>query len=149
MTTNNTVLPGNVRSRRLSRRILPLFLLVLLRSMPTAGQSASAAIANGGDGSSLDVDDEAIAEGTAPSAIDPVHRLRRRLHAEVAPIDLRGIYVGDNDIASSTDSLAAAFNVPGVDGFLLIIGWDEIEPAMGQYQWTTLDTWAGQEVSAG
>ena len=70
--------------------------------------------------------------------------------AQSSPADLRGIYVGGNDIANeNTKSLTAALRVPGVDGFLLVIGWDEIEPALGQYQWATLDKWMSQAASAG
>ena len=46
--------------------------------------------------------------------------------------DLRGIYVGGNNINSEAPkSLAAALTIPGVDGLLLNIGWDDIEPANG------------------
>jgi hypothetical protein len=70
-----------------------------------------------------------------------------------APPPLRGIYVDSNEISQITNrnatALAASLNVPGVDGFVLVIGWDAIEPAMGQYQWTTLDQWMSQAVSSG
>ena len=70
--------------------------------------------------------------------------------AQTPSVDLRGIYVGGNDIVNTNaKSLTAAFKVPGVDGFLLNIGWDLIEPAMGQYQWETMDQWMNQAISAG
>jgi hypothetical protein len=36
-----------------------------------------------------------------------------------------------------------------VDGVAVVIGWDAIEPAIGQYQWALLDQWVGQAVSLG
>ena len=64
--------------------------------------------------------------------------------------DLRGIYVGGNNINNEAPkSLAAALKVPGVDGLLLNIGWDDIEPVMGQYQWATLDQWMSTAISDG
>jgi hypothetical protein len=70
--------------------------------------------------------------------------------AQSAAADLRGVYVGGNDITNENPkSLAAALKVPGVDGLLLNIGWSEIEPAMGQYQWDTLDQWISQAISDG
>src|SRR5579864_1217616 len=54
------------------------------------------------------------------------------------PADLRGIYVYTNDVSQITkataSALTASFGVPGVDGVAVVIGWDAIEPAMGQYQ---------------
>jgi len=35
-----------------------------------------------------------------------------------------------------------------MDGIALVIGWDAIEPAMGQYQWTTLDAWMDESIAA-
>ena len=59
--------------------------------------------------------------------------------AQTTGPDLRGIYVGGNDITNENPkSLAAALTVPGMDGLLLNIGWVEIEPSIGQYQWSTL-----------
>jgi hypothetical protein len=70
--------------------------------------------------------------------------------AQRSPPDLRGIYVGGNNIINeNAKSLSAAVITPAVDGLLLNIGWDQIEPAMGQYQWTVLDQWTGQAISAG
>ena len=69
------------------------------------------------------------------------------------PVDLRGIYIYTNDVSQITKSTATAltssFNVPGVDGVVVVIGWTAIEPAMGQYQWSTLDQWIGQAMSSG
>ena len=70
--------------------------------------------------------------------------------AQGPAVDLRGIYVGGNNITNeNAKSLTAALNVPGVDGLLLNIGWDEIEPAIGQYQWTTLDQWITEAILDG
>jgi hypothetical protein len=69
------------------------------------------------------------------------------------PADLRGIYIYTNDVSQITkataSALTASFGVPGVDGVAVVIGWDAIEPAMGQYQWTLLDQWIGQAISSG
>src|SRR5437868_11454932 len=64
--------------------------------------------------------------------------------------DLRGIYVGGNNIINENPkSLTAALKVPGVDGLLLNIGWDDIEPVMGQYLWATLDQWMSTAILDG
>ena len=65
--------------------------------------------------------------------------------------DLRGIYVDSNAFpigAANSTALGAALHVPGVDGLVLVLGWDGIEPAMGQYQWATLDQWMNLAVSS-
>jgi hypothetical protein len=66
-------------------------------------------------------------------------------------VDLRGIYVYTNDVSQITqataNNLTASFSIPGVDGVAVVIGWDAIEPAMGQYQWTLLDQWLGQAIA--
>ena len=71
--------------------------------------------------------------------------------AQGPPVDLRGIYIYTNDVSQITqataNALTASFNIPGVDGVAVVIGWDAIEPAMGQYQWTLLDQWMGQAIS--
>jgi hypothetical protein len=67
--------------------------------------------------------------------------------------DLRGIYVYTNDVSqisnATADAVTASLSVPGVDGIVLVIGWNSIEPAMGQYQWTTLDHWMNLAISLG
>ena len=63
------------------------------------------------------------------------------VHAQ-STTDLRGIYVSGTDFPVSKEvatSLAAALKVPGVDGLLLGIAWDSLEPGMGEYDWSTLD----------
>ena len=73
--------------------------------------------------------------------------------AQTQPADLRGIYVYTNDISALSKTAAAnltqAFRVPGVDGVALVIGWQAIEPSMGQYQWATLDQWLSQVIASG
>ena len=72
--------------------------------------------------------------------------------AEVFSADLRRIYVYTNDvsqISKPTAALSTAFALPGVDGVALVIGWNAIEPAMGQYQWSTLDQWISQIAALG
>ena len=67
--------------------------------------------------------------------------------------DLRGIYIYTNDVSKvskpTATALSNAFAIPGVDGVALVIGWDAIEPAMGQYQWATLDQWIAQIAALG
>ena len=73
--------------------------------------------------------------------------------AQSQPADLRGIYVYSSDVSQISPNyakgLSTSLNVPGVDGLVLVIGWNAIEPAMGQYQWTTLDQWMSTAVSLG
>src|ERR1700738_3748771 len=53
--------------------------------------------------------------------------------AQGPPVDLRGIYIYTNDVSQITqataNALTASFNIPGVDGVAVVIGWDAIEPA--------------------
>jgi uncharacterized protein (TIGR03437 family) len=69
------------------------------------------------------------------------------------PADVRGVYVYTNDVSTVSKPVAAsltqAFNVPGVDGVALVIGWQAIEPSMGQFQWATLDQWLSQIIALG
>ena len=72
--------------------------------------------------------------------------------ASGTPGDLRGIYVDSNAFPiSNSDETAysASLNVPGVDGLVLVFGWDGLEPSMGQYQWNTLDQWVSTAVPSG
>jgi uncharacterized protein (TIGR03437 family) len=66
----------------------------------------------------------------------------------LAQADLRGIYIYTNDASQISKSAAAqltqSFNVPGVDGVAVVIGWNAIEPMKGQFTWTVLDQWLGQ-----
>ena len=65
-----------------------------------------------------------------------------------AQTDVRGIYIYTNDVSQLSKAGAAqltqSFSVPGVDGVAVVIGWDAIEPSMGQYSWTVLDQWIAQ-----
>ncbi len=67
--------------------------------------------------------------------------------------DLRGIYIYTNDVSQITQAtanqLTQSFSVPGVDGVAIVIGWNAIEPSMGQYQWTLLDQWIAQVAALG
>jgi uncharacterized protein (TIGR03437 family) len=69
------------------------------------------------------------------------------------PSDLRGIYIYTNDLSQvskpTASAILASLNVPGVDGVALVLGWNAIETAPGQYQWTTLDQWMAQAISLG
>jgi hypothetical protein len=69
-----------------------------------------------------------------------------------AAADLRGLYVVTKVPPASKalgDAASAALNVPGVSGALLVLGWDVIEPAMGQYDWTNFDQSVTLAASAG
>jgi hypothetical protein len=67
--------------------------------------------------------------------------------------DPRGIYIYTNDLSQiskpTANALAAAFDVTGVDGVAVAIGWNAVEPTFGQNQWATLDRWIGQAVALG
>lgn len=71
----------------------------------------------------------------------------------LAQSDIRGIYIYTNDVSQVTKAtasqLTSSFSIPGVDGVALVIGWNAIEPAMGQYQWTLLDQWISQVSALG
>ncbi|HEV2721541.1 MAG TPA: beta-galactosidase, partial [Thermoanaerobaculia bacterium] len=59
--------------------------------------------------------------------------------------DLRGVYVYTNDLGRlskpTASAVTASLGILGMDGVVLVIGWSEIEPSMGQFQWTLLDQW--------
>jgi hypothetical protein len=65
--------------------------------------------------------------------------------AAYSQADLRGIYIYTNDVSTisnaASNQLTQSFSIPGVDGVAVVIGWDAIEPSMGQFQWTLLDQW--------
>jgi len=67
--------------------------------------------------------------------------------------DLRGIYLYTNDVSKlakpTQTGVSAALAIPGMDGVAIVIGWDAIEPSLGQYQWTTLDPWLTQATALG
>jgi uncharacterized protein (TIGR03437 family) len=67
--------------------------------------------------------------------------------------DLRGIYIYTNDVSQITKATATAltssFGLSGVDGVAVVIGWQAIEPSMGQYDWSLLDQWIGQVAGLG
>jgi uncharacterized protein (TIGR03437 family) len=69
------------------------------------------------------------------------------------PADLRGIYIYTNDVSQITNATASqltpSFGIAGVDGVAVVIGWDAIEPAMGQYQWGLLDQWLNRVIALG
>ena len=67
--------------------------------------------------------------------------------------DLRGIYIYTNDVSQVSKATAAnltqSFSIPGVDGVAVVIGWNSIEPSIGQYQFSVLDQWIGQVIALG
>jgi uncharacterized protein (TIGR03437 family) len=70
-----------------------------------------------------------------------------------AQTDVRGIFIYTNDVSRITSTAATqltqSFGIPGVDGVAIVIGWDAIEPAKGQFQWTLLDQWITQAATLG
>lgn len=67
--------------------------------------------------------------------------------------DIRGIYVYSSDVSQISKNYAAGVTsslaVKGVDGIVLVIGWDAIEPSMGQFDFTVLDTWMREASQSG
>ncbi len=67
--------------------------------------------------------------------------------------DLRGIYIYTNDVSQVSKATAAnltqSFSIPGVDGVAVVIGWNSIEPSIGQYQFSVLDQWISQVAALG
>lgn len=67
--------------------------------------------------------------------------------------DIRGIYIYSSDVSQISKSYAtgvtSALALPGADGIVLLISWSAIEPAMGQYQWATLDQWMHLAAASG
>ena len=74
-------------------------------------------------------------------------------HIAAAQQDLRGIYIYTNDVSQvgkpTAAQLTQSFGTPGVDGVAVVIGWNAIEPSIGQYQWMVLDQWIGQVAALG
>ena len=73
------------------------------------------------------------------------------LMAQTAAPDLRGVYIYTNDVSTLSKSNAAALtqslSVPGVDGVAVAIGWNAIEPSMGQYSFAILDQWLAEAIA--
>jgi len=69
------------------------------------------------------------------------------------PVDLRGIYIYSSDVSSlstnDAQTLTTALGVPGVDGLVLVISWQALEPTNQIYHWTNLDLWMNQAVALG
>ncbi len=67
--------------------------------------------------------------------------------------DLRGIYIYTNDVSqvstATANLLTQSFSLPGVDGVALEIGWQAVEPALGEYDWSLLDQWLAKAIAAG
>lgn len=72
--------------------------------------------------------------------------------AQDPPADIRGLYVssyGVPDNKNQTAAVTSALSLPGIDGLLLVIGWDVLEPSMGQYDFSQLDQWMTTAASLG
>lgn len=67
--------------------------------------------------------------------------------------DIRGVYVFTNNVAALSKpvatSVASAIALKGMDGVVLDIGWNAVEPSKGQYDWTLIDQWMHTAVAAG
>jgi hypothetical protein len=72
--------------------------------------------------------------------------------AQGAAPDLRGIYVYSSDVsqisAGYAKNVTSALHLTGTDGIVLVVAWSALEPAPGQYQWSTLDSWIAQAVAS-
>src|SRR5580658_4032271 len=68
-----------------------------------------------------------------------------------SPPDIRGVYVITNPYFVATGSVAAALDVPGVDGLLIHLFWNDItKPARKEvYDWGFLDTAVKMALAAG
>ncbi len=67
-----------------------------------------------------------------------------------SPTDIRGIYVDSNALPISkqdSTALVASLSVPGVDGLVLVLGWKNIEPAKGSFDWRALDAWMNTAIA--
>ncbi len=72
--------------------------------------------------------------------------------SQASAADLRGIYVDSNAFPISKSDSAAivqSLSVPGVDGVVLVFGWNGLEPSRQKFQWTTLDRWMTIATAAG
>jgi hypothetical protein len=69
------------------------------------------------------------------------------------PPDLHGIYIYTNDVSQVSTATAKlvtqSFSLPGVDGVAVQIGWQAVEPALGQYDWSLLDQWLAKAIATG
>lgn len=87
----------------------------------------------------------------SPSAASPASVAASA--SQTAPSDIRGIYVYSSNIGqistAYSQSVTKSLSVPGVDGLVLVAGWDALEPAMNQFQWGSLDQWLSQAASSG
>ena len=67
------------------------------------------------------------------------------------PADLRGIYIDSNALPISSNNaaaLVASFSVPGVDGLVLVMSWNNLETNFNRYNWTNLDYWMSNAMAA-
>jgi len=93
-------------------------------------------------------DDDA---GRSAAAVEP------RRHEEADTPNIRGIYVvGGTETLTDLEAtaLAAALDLPGVDGLVLVVGWDAVEPTRGHFAWeqtdqNPLDKWMRMAISRG
>jgi uncharacterized protein (TIGR03437 family) len=72
--------------------------------------------------------------------------------AQPIPYDIRGLYVstyGLPDNKSQTAAVTSALSTAGIDGLLVVIGWDVLESTMGQYDFSQLDQWMSLAYSQG
>lgn len=67
--------------------------------------------------------------------------------------DLRGIYIYTNDVSQVSNAtanlLTQSLSLLGVDGVAVQIGWQAVEPALGQYDWSLLDQWLAKAIATG
>jgi hypothetical protein len=70
-----------------------------------------------------------------------------------SPADLGGIYIYSSDVSSISSNYAHTLSdvlaTPGVDGLVLVIGWQGLEPSSRAFSWTNLDRWMDQAIALG
>ncbi len=139
----------NSASLILSPRISTLVFLILSLTACTLGQRQPKQNKTGTGGETTVVP-TAISAATRPVPAPTEPSTTAVAVSPEKPVDLRGIYVDSNAFPIPSTNITAlneALNVPGVDGLVLVLGWDGIEPSMGQFQWDTLDQWMSKAKS--
>ncbi len=67
--------------------------------------------------------------------------------------DFRGIYVFTNNVGTLSKPVVAAVQsaiaLDGVDGVVIDIGWNSVEPSKGQYDFTLIDQWMQTAIAKG
>jgi len=93
----------------------------------------------------------AFDSNTAVFSVSTVTTGSVRFFRLTRPTDLRGIYVDSNALPinkANAAALAASLNVPGVDGLVLVLSWQNVETNLNAFNWTNLDIWMSNAMAA-